>query len=130
MKKIFFFMFKCTLKSLHYTNTWSMFLFFSLTWCPTEIVSSRWNTYSCWSLSNDWCLFAALMIVVHLCTNAYPLFTLQISEKIFSDWTHISIFLLEHQVFLNKNCLYWFITRPVYKFSLFNPILDGGGGGG
>ena len=39
-----------------------MFLLFCQTWCPTEIVSSRSNTYFCQSLSNDWCLFAALMI--------------------------------------------------------------------
>ena len=37
-----------------------MFLFFSRTRCPTEIVSSQSNTYSYWSLSDDRCLFAAL----------------------------------------------------------------------
>ena len=61
MKKIFFFMLKRTLKCLHYINTLSMFLFFSWTWCLTEIVSRRSNTYSCWSLSDDRHLFAALV---------------------------------------------------------------------
>ena len=50
MKKIFFFMFE----HLH------CFLFFSWTWCPTEVVSSWSNTYYCRSLSDDWCLFPAL----------------------------------------------------------------------
>ena len=39
-----------------------MFLFFFRTQCPTEIVSSWSNTYSCRSLSNDWCLLAALVM--------------------------------------------------------------------
>ena len=76
MKKIFFFMLKHTLKCLHYINTSSMFLFFSPTWCPTEIVSSRSNTYSCRSLSNDRCLFAALILYTKFCWNmGYILYT-------------------------------------------------------
>ena len=55
-----FFMLKRTLKPLHYINTSSMFLFFSGTRCLTEIVSSRSDTYSSQSLSDDRCLFAAL----------------------------------------------------------------------
>ena len=61
MKKIFFFMLKCTLRHLNYINNSSMFLFFSQTRCLTEIVSSQSSTYSCQSLSDDQCLFAALM---------------------------------------------------------------------
>ena len=61
MKKVFFFMLKCTLRHLHYINNSSMFLFFSQTRCLTEIVSSQSSTYSCQSLSDDQCLFAALM---------------------------------------------------------------------
>ena len=60
MKKIFLFMLKRTLKCLYYINTSSMFLFFSPTWCPTEIVSNRSNTYSCRSFSDDRRLFAAM----------------------------------------------------------------------
>ena len=45
----------------HYTNTSSLFLFFSWTWCSTEVVSSQSNTYSCRSLSIDQCLFPALL---------------------------------------------------------------------
>ena len=41
----------------HYINTSFLFLFFSRTWCLAEIVSSRSNTCSCWSLPNYWCLF-------------------------------------------------------------------------
>ena len=48
-----FFMLKRTLKPLHYINTSSMFLFFSGTRCLTEIVSSRSDTYSSQSLSDD-----------------------------------------------------------------------------
>ena len=55
-----FFMLKRTLKPLHYINTSSMFLFFSGTRCLTEIVSSRSDTYSSQSLSDDRRLFAAL----------------------------------------------------------------------
>ena len=44
----------------HYTNTSSLFLFFSQTRCLTEIVSSWSNTYSCRSLSDERCIFPAL----------------------------------------------------------------------
>ena len=38
-----------------------MFLFFSRTRCLTEAVSSWSNTYYCWSLSDDRCLFPVLL---------------------------------------------------------------------
>ena len=40
--------------------TLTLFLIFSQRWCLTEVVSSRSNTYYCWSLSDDRCLFPAL----------------------------------------------------------------------
>ena len=50
----------------HYINTSSLFLFFSRTQCPTEIVSSQSKNYSCQSLSDDRCLFPALYICRYL----------------------------------------------------------------
>ena len=49
----------------HYTNTSSL-LFFFRTWCPTEVVSSRSNTYSCRSLSDDRRLFPALTKMLYV----------------------------------------------------------------
>ena len=45
---------------LFYAWTLTLFLFFSQTWCPTEVVSSWSNAYYCGLLSNDRCLLAAL----------------------------------------------------------------------
>ena len=45
---------------LFYASTLTL-LFFSWTRCPTEVVSSRSNTYSCRSLSDDRRLFSVLV---------------------------------------------------------------------
>ena len=47
---------------LFYAWTLTLFLFFSRTRCPTEVVSSRSNTYYCQSVCNDRRLFPALQL--------------------------------------------------------------------
>ena len=65
---------------LFYAWTLTLFLFFSQTRCPTEVVSSRSNTYYCWSLSDDRRLFPALDIK-QICPHCHGLFLFKSFEE-------------------------------------------------
>ena len=109
MKKIF--MLKRTLKRIHYISTSSIFLFFSRTRCPTEIVLSRSNTYSCWSLSDDRRLFAALKNRVDFKNNVICYLS-GLVNTLCKLW--VLTFLLIFAGFAWNNLFFWFLEDFLY----------------
>ena len=143
MKKIFLFMLKRTLKCLYYINTSSMFLFFSPTWCPTEIVSNRSNTFL--SVILRWltlicspgqsCNIFVFNVPVHPIPSCFKCFINGIELKQLSIYTQncsgesllpqvLQLF-THHQFSKNsgiKNCDFWFQKNFFFERKMFSNL--------